>query len=66
MLKVQNNSCLICGKKETKRRLSVDHNHKTGKVRGLLCSHCNHILGLSYDNIKILQSAINYLNKKNI
>lgn len=39
----QGNSCAICKKHESsfKKRLAVDHNHKTGKVRGLLCYYCN-------------------------
>src|ERR1035437_2799340 len=48
MLKFQNNRCAICRKFETTRnkrgtlyRLGVDHNHQTGKVRGLLCMSCN-------------------------
>ena len=41
----------------------VDHCHNTGKVRGLLCSVCNLLLGYSLDDIDILNSAINYLNK---
>ena len=46
-LKQQNNKCFICGKnqKEHSRALSVDHNHKTGKVRGLLCDGCNYGVG---------------------
>lgn len=40
----QNNACDICKKPATafKRSLAVDHNHKTGKVRGILCMYCNH------------------------
>lgn len=67
MSEKQKNVCFICGKNDKKTKLSVDHDHKTGKIRKLLCSHCNHILGLSYENIKILESAISYLNNhKNI
>jgi hypothetical protein len=71
MLKEQNNGCAICGNPETDKEvnkkvksLSVDHDHKTGKVRGLLCSKCNKGIGLFQDNIKLLQSAINYLKNK--
>ena len=41
--------------------LSVDHNHETGKVRGLLCSRCNSAIGLMKENLKCLRNAINYL-----
>lgn len=43
MLKDQNNNCALCGKHKSKfkKSLAVDHNHKTGKVRGLVCFHCN-------------------------
>lgn len=46
MLARQAYSCAVCFKhqKDCKRRLAVDHNHKTGKVRGLLCGYCNHRL----------------------
>lgn len=43
--------------------LSVDHNHKTGAVRGLLCNGCNMGLGRFEDNIEWLQNAIDYLIK---
>lgn len=61
----QNGECAICGKhqNEIKKRLFVDHDHKTGKLRGLLCRQCNSILGYSYDNINILLKTIEYLNK---
>ena len=66
MFQEQSGCCLICKKhqSEFKRRLSVDHDHKTGKIRGLLCYHCNHLLGNAKDDIKILQSAISYLTEK--
>ena len=63
----QKRICAICYNKETRRlngkivNLSVDHNHKTGKVRGLLCSQCNRSLGGFKDDIKLLKKAIYYL-----
>lgn len=64
MFNKQNGICLICGKhqSEIKKRFAVDHNHETGKIRGLLCGKCNPLLGYADDNINILLSAINYLN----
>lgn len=70
--KSQNNVCAICKNPEQKkRRLSVDHDHSCcngpfscGKcIRGLLCSNCNTFLGNAKDNIEILKSAIEYLQK---
>ena len=49
---------MICGKDE---KLVVDHDHKTGKVRGLLCNHCNRGLGHFRDNVKFLEDAVKYL-----
>jgi hypothetical protein len=67
MQELQGNCCAICGSLESlnKRtdRFFVDHCHTTGKVRGLLCSKCNHGLGLFNDNPKLLLNAINYLGK---
>lgn len=42
--------------------LCVDHCHKSGKIRGVLCHHCNQALGLFKDDTTRLQNAINYLN----
>lgn len=44
LLKKQNDSCAVCGrhKDSEKKSLSVDHNHKTGEIRGLLCTMCNY------------------------
>jgi len=60
----QKGCCAICGKSsdENKQGLSVDHNHKTGKVRGLLCSHCNFVIGYANDSIERLHQIINYLH----
>jgi len=65
MLKDQNYCCAICGKDqdEFKRKFSVDHNHSTREVRGLLCDHCNKAIGHAFDDISILQNAISYLKQ---
>lgn len=65
MLKEQNHKCCICGLDEVdnKVKLAVDHCHKTGKVRGLLCKFCNVGLGNFKDNINSLSKAISYLSK---
>ena len=67
MLKKQNGLCAICGeysvdRKGTHTRMPVDHDHKTGKVRGILCNRCNLVLGKVGDDIGLLTSAINYLS----
>jgi hypothetical protein len=62
MLEKQKDSCAICHEKfKSSTHTQVDHDHKTGKVRGLLCRKCNSILGYSNDEIQILLNAINYL-----
>jgi len=64
LLKSQKGRCKICLNKETRaRRLSVDHDHKTGRVRGLLCNKCNLGLGKFKDNINLLKKAVKYLNR---
>ena len=64
MFSDQNGCCAICETHicSTGRSLAVDHDHETGKVRGLLCSNCNTALGKFKDNKLILQKAIDYLN----
>lgn len=69
MLKNQGYKCAICGKEillfgsSHKLTAHVDHDHKTGKVRGLLCQGCNIGLGKFMDNTDYLLSAISYLKK---
>lgn len=69
ILEEQNGVCAICGKKETrvcrgtKCRLSVDHNHETGKIRELLCSNCNVMLAKCNENIEWLDKIKNYIIK---
>ncbi len=53
--------CAICGEPEGKRRLHIDHCHKTGKIRGLLCHGCNIALGGLKDDIGLLEKAIVYI-----
>ena len=62
LLKKQNGGCALCGRKQQKYRLAVDHDHKTRKVRGILCNHCNRGLGIFKDNVWLLHNAIKYLN----
>ena len=68
----QDNKCLCCnsaisflGMADTASRHSavVDHCHKHGYVRGILCGSCNLLLGKAYDSTEVLQQAINYLNQ---
>lgn len=62
MEKEQNHVCKICESKcKTGRELSVDHCHKTGKVRGLLCGTCNYMLGSALDRVDLLAKGIKYL-----
>lgn len=64
----QQGCCAICGKhqSELKHRLNVDHNHKTGKIRGLLCPKCNTALGVYEVWVKQFNFKIkDYLEKNN-
>lgn len=61
MLLAQNGLCAICGIKPNHKKLSVDHDHVTGRIRGLLCSPCNLGLGSFRDNIESLARAQIYL-----
>lgn len=63
----QNSKCAICRNAPQGRFcLSVDHNHTTQKIRGLLCGKCNFALGLFQDNSKVLKSAIRYLKRGSV
>ena len=60
----QGGVCAICQKPEpVYRHLPVDHCHATGKIRGLLCSHCNKAIGSFGDDVSVLQRAIDYLSR---
>jgi len=67
LLECQDRKCAICGgegfvmAQHHKLKLVVDHDHKTGKVRGLLCHNCNRGLGLFKDDLETLTNAHKYL-----
>jgi hypothetical protein len=61
MLELQGGCCAICG--HVQKRLSVDHDHNTGRVRGLLCGSCNNGLGRFKDNATALRKAAEYLDR---
>ncbi len=63
MVERQGNRCAICKTEHRGRgkRLHVDHDHETGRVRGLLCGPCNVSLGGFRDDPKLLRSALKYL-----
>jgi hypothetical protein len=66
LMEKQKNKCAICGTGEAGgayNTMKVDHNHKTGEVRGLLCQHCNVGLGHFKDSPDNLMKAIRYLNE---
>jgi len=60
LLDAQDGVCAICSAADNKK-LSVDHDHDTGEVRGLLCHKCNSGIGLLGDKVDALQRAIDYL-----
>jgi len=59
MMLEQDNKCAICGTEEG--RLVIDHNHRTGEVRGLLCDACNCSLGLLKEDPTIIKSLLSYI-----
>ena len=68
LVEKQNGNCAICQEPETSkhrdgkiRRLAVDHDHETNKIRGLLCNRCNKGLGIFKDDVLLLFAAYTYL-----
>jgi hypothetical protein len=61
LLQSQEGGCAICGENPHKYGLAVDHDHVTGRVRGLLCVSHNTALGFFKDNVALLEKAIQYL-----
>ena len=69
MISAQDYKCAICRLPEramvygVPKRLAIDHCHKTGRVRGLLCQACNRGIGYLGDSKDLLQAALKYLSK---
>jgi hypothetical protein len=70
LLAKQNGRCAICEAQAGHRscrgrecRLAIDHNHRTGANRGLLCNNCNRGLGRFKDSVAILEAAVRYLKR---
>ncbi|KKN64899.1 hypothetical protein LCGC14_0487330 [marine sediment metagenome] len=59
----QNGCCALCGDLVAYDRVNVDHDHRTSRIRGLLCNRCNHGLGSFGDTLEGLQKAVNYLKE---
>lgn len=68
MLAAQGGKCLCCGSEESgsKKGWHVDHCHRTGAIRGVLCANCNVALGHVDDSIEKLQMLINYLKSHGV
>lgn len=63
LLESQNGCCFVCKRtpEQLGKRLFVDHNHSTGKVRGLLCPRCNSLLSAFNENVALACNAVEYL-----
>lgn len=62
MLAKQNGGCAICSRiKDSHKKLSVDHDAVTGRIRGILCENCNRAIGQLGHDVARLRNAINYL-----
>lgn len=62
LLEAQGSRCAICGTASRRRALAVDHDHRTGLARGLLCTQCNHdLIGGAREDVRILRAAVAYL-----
>lgn len=63
LLAAQGGRCAICRARPKSKRLAVDHDHKTGAVRGLLCSRCNHdLMGSAWDSMAMATALWHYMN----
>ncbi len=68
LLQAQNGLCAICNREErvANKALATDHDHATGKIRGLLCMRCNAGIGLLGDTISAVQNALDYLKSADV
>lgn len=66
LVEAQDHGCAICSAaiKPGGRKMAVDHNHRTGEVRGILCIKCNLALGTFQDSPYILKAAVRYLAER--
>jgi hypothetical protein len=64
LLELQDGRCAVCRAKPKTVRLAVDHDHRSGRTRGLLCSKCNHeLLGAAHDSLELLENAVAYIKE---
>lgn len=61
MFEAQSGLCKVCGKKSHGKRLAVDHDHKTGEIRALLCHSCNTAVGYMEDDSELLRALADYI-----
>lgn len=67
MFEDQRGVCAVCGVPagDLKRNLAVDHNHRTGKIRGLLCFACNSLIGRIEKNPLLIPTMMKYIRTRN-
>jgi Recombination endonuclease VII len=65
ILAAQGGGCAICGRTtaEEGRSLAVDHNHKTGEIRGILCAYHNHRVVGKWTDVELLRKVLEYISK---
>lgn len=63
MLAAQGGGCAVCGSTPKTRRLHIDHDHATGRIRGLLCMQCNRFLAAYHATPAKLRAAADYLER---
>lgn len=64
LLEKQGGACAICSNPPTEKHFCVDHCHESGKVRGLLCRHCNAGIGQLKDSVELVAKALEYLKRE--
>lgn len=62
MVIAQGGVCAVCGRGPQRTELCIDHDHETGRVRGLLCQHCNRGLGLLGDDATLMRKLADYVD----